>query len=898
MSAPPLKPSQPTATTFNERLNEQLINCLNVQTNVIQNLAQYSQHISLQLFEIKNIVEILSNRVLALQQQQQQSHFASNHYAASYYPTYMPQPPIPVSHPPPPSHFPPAPHSVPQPPVQVRLPTTTTTAPTSNFPFFSPNIAHSQPPPPPPPTTVTSLLPNLASFQFSTSTNAPPPPSQTTITNTLPPTTTTPTKSIFSNVPKFGTTDITNKPPASTISFSTSTTNSNNEKPSNIIAPFTFGTGNMTSIFGTGSLTSGLPTPSIITKQENHADENGDDEGEGDSYEPDNSSFKPIVQLSAVEVKTGEEDENVLFCERGKLYRFDSATNQMKERGIGEIKILQHKTTKLCRILMRREQVLKLCANHQITSQMELKPHQGSTNAFIWSAMDFADGEAKHETLCIRFKTDEQAKNFAKVFNEAKMTNSKKSGDLPAIGKISLNDDTKSKSTANDDDVITIGETKPSAEQIDRAKKLQLPSTFYLYENKEPCKGCPGCEDESPPTTSNENKTATKKQTDTTTNDTKTSAPQTPSTGSGPKTPLSSSENMKFSFTNSEKSQPQMQKQTSKEEKSSTESPSPAPSATSQYDNKPSIFGNFNGGSGTSIFGSTTPIGNSNGSIFGGSAAIKPANNNNGGFSFPGFGNTTGVTTPSTGFQFSTPTATSTAATTNTNTSSTFSFGGAGNQPLFGNAPKFSFSDIAKQTSNNDKPISNGTEQRVFAGQGSLIFGTTPVNTTTTTGNHHEDDDGEGGGGVGGDDESYEPNVSFKPIVQLSAVEVKTGEEDENVLFCERGKLYRFDPEANQMKERGIGEMKILQHKTTNLCRILMRREQVLKLCANHQITSQMELKPHQGSENAYVWSAMDFAEGEAKHETLCIRFKSSDIAKRFLKQFNDAKQANANAQQ
>ncbi len=53
MSAPPSKPSQSSPTTFNERLNEQLINCLNVQTNVIQNLSQYSQHISLQLFEIK-----------------------------------------------------------------------------------------------------------------------------------------------------------------------------------------------------------------------------------------------------------------------------------------------------------------------------------------------------------------------------------------------------------------------------------------------------------------------------------------------------------------------------------------------------------------------------------------------------------------------------------------------------------------------------------------------------------------------------------------------------------------------------------------------------------------------------------------------------------------------------
>lgn len=59
MSATPSKPSQPPATTFNERLNEQLVNCLNVQTNVIQNLAQYSQHISLQLFEIKVSLIIL-----------------------------------------------------------------------------------------------------------------------------------------------------------------------------------------------------------------------------------------------------------------------------------------------------------------------------------------------------------------------------------------------------------------------------------------------------------------------------------------------------------------------------------------------------------------------------------------------------------------------------------------------------------------------------------------------------------------------------------------------------------------------------------------------------------------------------------------------------------------------
>lgn len=42
------------------------------------------------------------------------------------------------------------------------------------------------------------------------------------------------------------------------------------------------------------------------------------------------------------------------------------------------------------------------------------------------------------------------------------------------------------------------------------------------------------------------------------------------------------------------------------------------------------------------------------------------------------------------------------------------------------------------------------------------------------------------------------------------------GEEDWLPLFCHRAKLYRFD--AGQWKERGIGEMKIMQHKDKGKC--------------------------------------------------------------------------------
>ena len=41
-------------------------------------------------------------------------------------------------------------------------------------------------------------------------------------------------------------------------------------------------------------------------------------------------------------ILSGEEDEDRVFCHRAKLYRFDKATNQWKERGIGEMKLLKH----------------------------------------------------------------------------------------------------------------------------------------------------------------------------------------------------------------------------------------------------------------------------------------------------------------------------------------------------------------------------------------------------------------------------------------------------------------------------------------------------------------------------------------------------------------------------
>uniref|UniRef100_A0A493T8B7 RanBD1 domain-containing protein n=1 Tax=Anas platyrhynchos platyrhynchos TaxID=8840 RepID=A0A493T8B7_ANAPP len=85
-------------------------------------------------------------------------------------------------------------------------------------------------------------------------------------------------------------------------------------------------------------------------------------------------------------------------CLRPPLGSF-SLLAQWKECGVGEIQIVFHIQKKYYRVLMRRDQVLKVCANHVINKEMILVPSDTSNNALIWMAKDYADAEVKVEQL-------------------------------------------------------------------------------------------------------------------------------------------------------------------------------------------------------------------------------------------------------------------------------------------------------------------------------------------------------------------------------------------------------------------------------------------------------------------------------------------------------------------
>jgi len=148
-----------------------------------------------------------------------------------------------------------------------------------------------------------------------------------------------------------------------------------------------------------------------------------------------------------------------------------------------------------------------------------------------------------------------------------------------------------------------------------------------------------------------------------------------------------------------------------------------------------------------------------------------------------------------------------------------------------------------------------------------------------------------------GDNGEYfnpEEEVKINPTnnLNLAKVEVKTGEEDEDLIFKSRGKLYRF--RDGEWKERGTGDLKLLRHKKEKKIRFILRQDKTLKIVANFIISEKplCELKPHQGSEKMFMFMAYDCSE-EPVMEKFVIKLGNAEKAKIFKKNFEDAQTFN-----
>jgi Ran-binding protein 1 len=119
----------------------------------------------------------------------------------------------------------------------------------------------------------------------------------------------------------------------------------------------------------------------------------------------------------------------------------------------------------------------------------------------------------------------------------------------------------------------------------------------------------------------------------------------------------------------------------------------------------------------------------------------------------------------------------------------------------------------------------------------------------------------------------------------------------QEILYSQRAKLFihgetLLDKGSGKKswRERGIGEVKLLQHKEFKKIRVLMRQEKTMKVIVNFVMDHRLILSPNVGNDRSWVWSVMDFSSGvELEETTFAIRFADSDIANAYKKAFEDA---------
>uniref|UniRef100_A0A8D0CHT6 RAN binding protein 2 n=1 Tax=Scleropages formosus TaxID=113540 RepID=A0A8D0CHT6_SCLFO len=636
---------------------------------------------------------------------------------------------------------------------------------------------------------------------------------------------------------------------------------------------------NKPSIFGKTNRTFSFadvtkPTSSMGSKNV-HAEKNAESDSESNHVEEDEDGphFEPIVPLpDKVDVKTGEEEEEEMFCNRAKLFRFDTETKEWKERGIGSIKILRHRTSGKVRLLMRREQVLKICANHYITADMVLKPNAGSDKSWVWYAIDYADEMPKHEQLAIRFKTADEAALFKTKFEEAQaaLTNSPQEQGQQTEKELPYKS-TVSKAASKDVGFGAQFAKKEGEWDCDVCSVRNGPTVDKCLSCQSPNPSAGSKAFASVPASFNFGTTDTMStpkgewDCDTCLVRNNAAAIKCLSCQAPNKNPMPSQGDLAAVF-GKKNGQWDCDSCLTRNDGSSSACVSchtPNPSAKSTGSAAPSVsafsfsFGSKNtsqqsAGTGfKTTFSSTFKFGQSD-------DKVSPASFK---FGAPAQGD---VKTSGGGFSFSMPA------------------GGLkfGIQDPVKQAKEKDFADLAKSSSGDFQFGQKDPDFKGFSGAGEQLFSSFQADKKADTSAEQDE-------GMYRTEEN--DDIQFEPVVQMpDKVDLITGEEDEEPLYCQRLKLFRFDPVTSQWKERGVGNLKFLKNSKNGRLRVLMRREQVLKVCANHWITTTMNLKPLSGSDKAWMWLANDFSDGEAKLEQLAAKFKTAELAEEFKHKFEE----------
>ncbi|KAF8571816.1 hypothetical protein P879_01362 [Paragonimus westermani] len=614
-----------------------------------------------------------------------------------------------------------------------------------------------------------------------------------------------------------------------------------------------------------------------------------------EAYEP-KVDFKPVLERlpDLVDQQTGEEHEQHLFVDRARLYRYDKPNTTWKTRGVGEVRILHDPDKDKYRLVMRRDQVKKLCANHAITADLKVTPHSKDGRMAMWAVRDFAEVlDGKDEAFMIQFKTADILTQFLTTINSC-ITK------LATRTPVELSTESSQNASSLELRQITGNPSSPSSTSLAvrfGPKPGEWNCSTCLLQNSADAGKCVACQTLKPSDKQEISKPQPVSPTSGTTDSILSKFAPQPGSWDCPVCLIHNG--------NSVQKCPACN--TTKPGSSQTSSPSSKPSAPTP------LFGGFTMSSGGFVFGQPKASGSDPTTTS--ATPSKPL------FSFVGTAQKTQTALTSSISQCLSATVTPPKGVEikthiDSDKKSTFA-----PHPIFffGKDPSASAAtaEPAAEKNKSDKPggtfasldLTGDIQKISQTGGFSFNFGlpggvNKTQNESQPAASPSKDDQD-----TDEVEQVDEEKLNFKPVLSImpAKVTVCTGEENEEVIFCERAKLYRWG--SGMWRERGVGELKLLRTPSTGAVRCLMRRDHVLKVCCNHPVTVGMQLKPMGSTDGrAWTWWAIDFTESSAnddpntsiehevtvdgskgRQETFAVRFKTLEHARNFQDLFEDA---------
>ena len=173
---------------------------------------------------------------------------------------------------------------------------------------------------------------------------------------------------------------------------------------------FSFGlkptTASLAPPFNNGSNTTSRATSPGATTGESANESNAD--GEDDKAEKQE-------QIDLTSPGPGEEDEDVVLQIKAKALKWNTATSEWASKGVGPLRVLKNRESRLTRVLLRQDPSGRIVLNFALSKSFTYESSQSKT-----VRVPFLSESGKIETWMIKVGNDDDAKKLASALEENK----------------------------------------------------------------------------------------------------------------------------------------------------------------------------------------------------------------------------------------------------------------------------------------------------------------------------------------------------------------------------------------------------------------------------------------------------------------------------------------------